>query len=322
MIRATNHANELVGKLDTVLFDMDGVLLDISKSIRLANSLAVSFYLREIVNMGTPDDLISSEDIERFKHAGGFNDDWDLTYALVLFYLVKRHENPETDARTLSVTGLTLGRYAFKVGERGGGLPAAEEFLLGKFMPRDKQAIERDYDKAKIRKVFQEVTMGDLCKRCYGFEPTLYTGRGLIYNDRVLLDHSLIPKGVELGMQTGRTYEEALLGMEFCDLVERIPEHFWMTKRDGFHKPDPGGLRTLAQRLETKRAGVYIGDTLDDLRTVRALNAQSVVPPFLIALVLTGPAGRGNLKLFEKNGADVIGDDVNEVLKWINEARQ
>lgn len=206
MIQPTNYANELAPKLDTILFDMDGVLLDISQSIRPLNSLAVAYYLREIVGLPAPDDLISTEDIERFKNAGGFNDDWDLTYALVLYYLVKRHESPETDAITLSVTGLTLGRYAHKVGERGGGVTAAEDFLLGKFMPRDRWQIDRDYDKPRIRRVFQEMFAGDLCQRMYGFEPTIYKGRGYVYNDKVLLDQSLIGDGLKLGMQTGRTY--------------------------------------------------------------------------------------------------------------------
>jgi HAD superfamily hydrolase (TIGR01548 family) len=322
MIQASNYANELVTKLDTIIFDMDGVLLDITESIRRVNSLSVAFYLREVMGIAAPDDLITSADIERFKNAGGFNDDWDLTYALVLYYLVKYHESPENDAVTLTVTGLTLARYAFKVGERGGGLVAAEEFLLGKFMPRDRGDIERQYNKTKIRKVFQELYGGDLTKRLYGFEPTIYTGRGYAYNDKVLLDQSLIPTDVKIAMQTGRTYEEAAIGVEFCELQERIPESHWITKRDGYHKPDPGGLRTLARKLDTTGAGIYIGDTLDDLRTVRALNESGKVAPFLIALVLTGPAGEANRKLFERNGADVIGDNVNEVLKWINEARQ
>ncbi|HEY3330126.1 MAG TPA: HAD family hydrolase [Capsulimonadaceae bacterium] len=322
MIQASNYANELAPKLDTIIFDMDGVLLDISQSIRRVNSLAVSFYLREIVGIPAPDDLLSSDDIERFKHAGGFNDDWDLTYALVLYYLVKHHENPETDAVTLSVTGLTLGRYAFKIGEKGGGVTVAEDYLLGNFMPRDRATVERDYSKPKIRQVFQELLGGDLCQRIYGIEPKYYTGRGLIYEDKVLLDKALIPDGFKLGMQTGRTYTEAEVGIEFCGLQETLPEETWITKRDGYHKPDPGGLRTLARRLGTETAGIYIGDTLDDLRTVRALNAKSKVAPFLIALVLTGPAGSANRKLFEKNGADIIGDNVNEVLAWINEARQ
>jgi HAD superfamily hydrolase (TIGR01548 family) len=321
MIQASNYARDLAPKLDTILFDMDGVLLDISQSIRRVNSLAVACYLREIVGLPAPDDLVTSQDIEKFKHTGGFNDDWDLTYALVLFYLVKRHENPETDAVTLSVTGLTLGRYAHKVGERGGGVAAAEDFLLGKFMPRDRWQIEREYEKSRIRRVFQEMLAGDLCQRMYGFEPATYKGLGFIYNDRLLLDRSLVADRFKLGMQTGRTYEEALIGMEFCSLTERIPERHWITKRDGFHKPDPGGLKALADRLDTTGAGIYIGDTLDDLRTVRALNALNVAPPFLIALVLTGPAGATNLKLFQKNGADLIAGDVNEVLTWINEAR-
>lgn len=313
------QARELRDQIDTVVFDMDGVLLDITQSIRVVNCLAVPFYLREVLGWQASDALLSTDDIERMKHAGGFNDDWDLTYALVLFYLVKRRMFPENDADTLSVIGQPLTRFTNKVAERGGGLVAAEEILLEHIPRLEVDRFLRDYDKPAIRQVFQELFAGEHCERLYGFVPAYYKGPGYVAKDLVLIDLEKIPKDKRIGILTGRTLEEAEIGCEVCQLAGVVEADACVTKANGFDKPDPGGLALLAKRLGTKSAGVYIGDTLDDLRTVRALNKMGGTAPFLSALVLTGPAGKKNEGLFKREGADIVAGDVNEVLDWINQ---
>ena len=49
MIYATPHAQAQRDALDAVIFDMDGVLLDITQSIRVVNCLAVPYYLRTVL---------------------------------------------------------------------------------------------------------------------------------------------------------------------------------------------------------------------------------------------------------------------------------
>lgn len=312
-------AQELREKIDTVVFDMDGVLIDIAESIRVVNRLAVPFYLREVLGWQASDELLTNEDIERMKHAGGFNDDWDLAYAVVLFYLVKRRMFPENDADTLSVIGQPITRFANKVSEKGGGLEAAEEILLEHIPRGEIDRFLRDYDKPAIRQVFQELFAGDACERLYGFAPKYYHGPGYAQNDRALIDLAKLPRDKKVGIVTGRTREEAEIGCELCELGDPIGADACITKANGFDKPDPGGLALLCARLGTKNAGIYIGDTLDDLRTVQALNKRGTTPPFLSALVLTGPAGKRNEGLFKREGADIVAADVNEVLDWVNQ---
>jgi HAD superfamily phosphatase len=317
----TPRAAEMKPLIDTVVFDMDGVLLDISGSIRVVNILAPAFYLREVLGWSASDEILTSADIEAYKHAGKFNDDWDLTYAITLLYLVKGVRDGSTDGDGLNKVSPTHVEFAGMLAARGGGPVVAEELLLS---PLPGENIDFDdvralYNKAEIKRVFQEMLAGDLCPRMYGFAAQLYHGRGYIYNDRCLLDHALLPHSKKIGMQTGRTYEEAVIGREFCQLEAILPDNLCVTKRDGFHKPEPGGLELLASRLGTSAGGIYIGDTLDDMRTVRNLNALGATPPFLAALVLTGPAGASNEALFRREGADLIAADVNEVLQWINE---
>ena len=316
MLHTTPHADQARATIDAVVFDMDGVMLDITGSIRVVNCLAVPFYLREIMGWPAADDLLTSADIELFKHAGGFNDDWDLTYALVLHYLVKGHEHPDDNPATLNVLPPKLARYAAQIKERGGWLRAAEAICFEGLSRQDQDEIEGQYQKKKIRQVFQELMAGEHCERLYGFPAEYYHGRGWINNDRVLLDLAKVPGDKKLAVQTGRTYEEALFGMEFTGMNRLIPETLVVTKRDGFHKPEPGGLARLAERLNFKNA-VYIGDTLDDLRTVRNFNALSSEVRFLSAQVLTGPAGAANEPLFRNAGADILADDVNTVLDWL-----
>ncbi len=305
-------------QIDAIIFDMDGVLLDISQSIRVVNCLAVPYYLRTVLGWPTPDDLLTSADIELFKNAGGFNDDWDLTYALVLHYVAKGRENPSAAPDTLNVLQPNLNRYAARIKERGGWLRAAEEIAFEHLTRDDRLAVETDYRKYLIKQIFQEMFAGEYCERLYGFKPTLYTGRGYINNDRPLLDLAKLPADKMLGVQTGRTLEEARIGLEFCGLSDRIPETHMVTKSDGFQKPQPSGLQKLAERMGFSHA-VYIGDALDDLRTVKNFNAAPGPVSLLSAQVLTGPAGKANEKLFRTSGADILASDVNEVLDWINE---
>lgn len=60
--------------LDAVFFDMDGVLVDVSRSYRRA--------IEETVDHFTGRD-IGPNTIQRYKNYGGFNDDWKLTHAII-----------------------------------------------------------------------------------------------------------------------------------------------------------------------------------------------------------------------------------------------
>ncbi|MBI3034279.1 histidinol-phosphate transaminase [Candidatus Woesearchaeota archaeon] len=57
-----------------VLFDMDGVLVDVSESYRLA--------IRNTAEFFTGQD-ISPDEIQKLKNKGGYNNDWDITAALI-----------------------------------------------------------------------------------------------------------------------------------------------------------------------------------------------------------------------------------------------
>lgn len=61
-------------ELKALFFDMDGVLVDVSRSYRRAIEETVEQFTGRRILPGT---------IQRYKNVGGFNDDWKLTHAII-----------------------------------------------------------------------------------------------------------------------------------------------------------------------------------------------------------------------------------------------
>lgn len=313
---------EQLRRLDTLIFDIDGVLIDFTASIRRVNVLSIPAYLRTLPNWTAPDDLLTSEDIERFKRAGGFNDDWDLTYAAVLLYLFKAARFESRDAAALHPLPPTIADYTDALARGGGWLAAAEAFVFAQATVPEGRAIRAGYDTDRIRRIFQEMYAGDLAPRLYGFTPVLNPGRGAVRDDRSLLDVARVPRDRTLAVLTGRTLAEARIGLEMVGLDRLIPlPAFGITKDDDFYKPEPWGMRALLTRLGARTA-LYIGDAPDDLRTVLRFRAlpEAAAITLLSAQALTGPAGPAAAPLFA--AADIVAPDVNTVLDLVTAAHR
>lgn len=61
-------------KYDGIIFDMDGVLVDVTKSYREAIRLTAGYFLRRNVTM---------DEVSRIKNQPDMNNDWEATYALI-----------------------------------------------------------------------------------------------------------------------------------------------------------------------------------------------------------------------------------------------
>ena len=73
--------------VDGVIFDCDGVLVDIRESYNRAIAITVSYILKALTNSEIPERPISDEVIYLFRKTGGFNNDWDTVYGTLMFIL-------------------------------------------------------------------------------------------------------------------------------------------------------------------------------------------------------------------------------------------
>jgi HAD superfamily hydrolase (TIGR01548 family) len=320
MIEVSEDAEAYRSQIDGLLFDMDGVLIDISQSIRVINNLAVTHYLRDVLGWEAPENLLTSSDIELFKNAGGFNDDIDLTCAIVLHYLAKENEHPGASLETLNVFQPNLGRYARRIKERGGGLKAAEQICVERLSSDDRIKILGAYRKPVIAQVYNELFGGDECEDLYGYPRKYYFGPGYWEQDKGIIDPEKLKRisaDFKLGLLTGRTTAETKLGLKVAQIDTIIGMDSVATSGTHAKKPDPRGLRALVDRLVIK-AGIYVGDTVDDLQTVLNYRKQYPDAPHMLgALVLSGPMGEANAKKYRKSLADIVASDVNEILRWV-----
>ncbi|SDZ93727.1 haloacid dehalogenase superfamily, subfamily IA hydrolase, TIGR01548 [Haloplanus vescus] len=276
--------------VDAVVLDIDGVLVDVADSYRRAIVESV-----DRVYGQTVDDAA----VQQFKNAGGFNNDWELTYAAALFVLAR---DAGYDADVTAFTD--------DIATRGGGLDAAETVV------RDAgyDAVFDRWDTDRLRDVFQALYLGsDLYRELEGGDPPVET-QGYIHDEPVLADRETIADLTDrfaVGVLTGRPAAEATIALSRVELS--VPDAHRFTMDDWAEgKPHPRALVTLADRLDADRVA-FAGDTLDDVRT--AVNAAEADDRTFhgIGVLTGGLSGESGRRAFEDAGAAAVVDSVNDL---------
>jgi HAD superfamily hydrolase (TIGR01548 family) len=280
---------------EAVVLDVDGVLVDVADSYRRAVVESV-----EHVHSNS----IRREDVQEFKNAGGFNNDWELTDAAALFVLARR-EGFDGD----------VGEFTDRIATRGGGLDAAEA-VVETVLDRDAAARVREkWRPDRLRAVFQQLYLGtELYRDLENADPDLDVP-GYVHDEPIIVDPETIAaltEGFPVGVLTGRPAAEAEIALSRVGL--EIPDEHRFTMDDWAEgKPHPRALVTLARHFESRET-VFVGDTLDDIRTAR--NAAETDPDReyrAVGVRTGGLTGIEGTKRFEAAGADAVCGSVNDL---------
>ena len=280
-------------RVDAVVLDVDGVLVDVSGSYRRAIVETVERLHGE---------RLSDDDVQAFKNAGGFNDDWELSDATSLFVLAREA------GMALDVEGFTE-----RVHEAGGGLDAARS-VVREELGEGANAVEAAWDPARVREVFQALYLGaDLYRELEGGEPP-FEAPGYVHDEPVLVEPATVEaltSRFRVGVLTGRPAAEADIALERVGLA--VPPEHRVTMDDAAPgKPSPAGLLHLADALDAD-AVAFVGDTLDDVRTARAAAAVDERPFFGVGVLTGGLTGEDGRRRYREAGADAIVESVNDL---------
>jgi HAD superfamily hydrolase (TIGR01548 family) len=280
--------------VDAVVLDVDGVLVDVADSYRRAVVESVDHVYG---------DTLPREDIQRFKEAGGFNNDWDVTYAVAL-YILARREGMEC----------SVEQFTDAIEGTGGGLPAARTVVGEELTPADRERVLARWDRDRLRDVFQQLYLGsDLYRDLEGGEPDLATP-GYIYDELVLVNPGTVRNlcgRFDVGVLTGRPAAEAEIALERAGLDVPNDRRFTMDDWSA-SKPDPGALVTLAKRSGAARVA-FAGDTLDDVRTAVNAGRADERTYYGIGMLTGGLTGEAGREKFESAGAAAVVDSVNDL---------
>ncbi|MDG5778094.1 TIGR01548 family HAD-type hydrolase [Haloarculaceae archaeon H-GB2-1] len=281
--------------VEAVVLDIDGVLVDVANSYRRAIVESVDRVYGQ---------TIEYEAIQQFKDAGGFNNDWELTYAAALYVLASQEG-----------LGLDVEQFTNRIAATGAGLSAAENVVANALDPHNRERVRDAWNRDRLRAVFQQLYLGSETYREFeGEEPELDVS-GFINDEPILVDPETIDELTDrypVGVVTGRPAQEADIALERVGLDVADEHRFTMDDwEEG--KPHPHALTTLAERFDAD-AVAFAGDTLDDVRT--AVNASDADPDreyYGIGVLTGGLTGEEGRTKYDRAGASAVVDSVNDL---------
>lgn len=100
-----NRINEL-RRISSIVFDCDGVLIDVAESYNRAVAETCSYITEAFTGIRLPRRLINEDIVFAFKSTGGFNNDWDLTYAIIMYILSRLSEDKLTKLNEIAEASL------------------------------------------------------------------------------------------------------------------------------------------------------------------------------------------------------------------------
>ena len=271
-----------------LVFDMDGVLLDTSRSFTRGVLLSAAACAPP---PGLQGDWTEAQ-VERLRICGGFNNDWDAATALALLG-AGTDPGPGWDAVCVEVEC------------RGAGVPAAQE-MTGQ--------AKWEEARSAVVPIFQALYAGPKSMEVYGVEPTCEHG---LYEDEIPLvtADEIETAGLPFGIFTGRTRGEVALGLDRLGFDVPVDRLVCDTERR-FRKPLPDGLLALANALGGGTL-LHVGDGVDD--QLAAANARLAGLDVRFAGV--APPGSEREERFLAKGAAVVRPSLREVLEELRRSR-
>ncbi|MHB9288613.1 TIGR01548 family HAD-type hydrolase [Halobacteriales archaeon Cl-PHB] len=285
--------------VDAVVLDVDGVLVDVADSYRRAITESLDTVYAE---------TIDRDDVQQFKDAGGFNNDWELTYAAGLYLLARR-----------AGMELSLSQFTNAIEGMGGGLAAARTVVGEELTPADREQVMAEWDRDRLRDVFQQLYLGpELYREFEGGDPDLDV-EGFIHDEPIVVESATIDALQDrfgVGVLTGRPSAEAVIALERAGL--EIPAAHRFTMDDWTAgKPDPAALVELADRLGADSLA-FVGDTLDDVRTANNAQAEDPREFYGIGVLTGGLTGDHGRKKYQQVGADAVLESVNDLPDFLD----
>lgn len=338
----------MASKLPRVLiWDVDGVIVSVGDSYRRAIVDTVQCYFSDLIGLNLDKKMVEIADTQKFKMAGKFNNDWELTYAIILSYITKMMgkqdltkiglELPDRSFRQKIIKLQNLGKNYDKskmnidldsltkrIKEKGGGLEKTKEVLHEEFGQNLETALKFFFPEM-IKGVFQELYLGgDLYREKYRKYTDFIFAPGFIRDEKLIVKEATMDKLSNeyiLGIATGREHFEVKFTLKQHNLDKFFPAEFIVTSEDiSIPKPAPNQLLECMRRLSERynflgeEKAAYIGDSIDDIVAAKKAEFYSIG-----CLSAAGNEQQKELlrKEFERLGCDLILEDANELLDYM-----
>jgi len=305
---------DLLDKIDTIIFDCDGVLIDITKSYDLAIIKTTQYVLQ---NYSKINDSINVDFkiIDGFKSTGGFNDEVDLTYAAILSLITaKKLEKDPTE-------------FIFNVikNSDSNGIISVEKYLESQTdisEIKNQLSYPGTHHDNLLYQIFDQLFYGPELYKTLFDKNSKFSEPGLIEQDDVILDNSLLELlekkfNSKIAMVTGRGKESVSYSLKYLlrkfDLKNSV---FLEDESRELAKPNPKPLLDSIKGMNGTST-LYVGDSMEDFLMAKRVTDMGNKTTFC-GIIGTSKNPQEKLELFEKNEAVLVLDSIHLLPKVLN----
>ncbi len=343
--------------MELLIFDMDGVLIDVSKSYREAIQRTVRIYLETCLGFErTGREWVTNEEISLFKSAGGFNNDWDLTSGF-LHYLLSVSRIPHLQRRktfssireiidylkrksSISHGNLPIGikrghllPFLEKVRKEGGGLKGIHRLLGNSWEGWVYRSGDLDRENL-VKRIFEEIYLGEQFTPYHHLPHLFYNGKGLYLREKILIPKKILAtlrKKFRMGIASGRPRFEAELALKRFGLH---PYFESVVTLDECEEEENRFFRSTGKRVKCSKPNPYsILKTIEEIGiphsrcgyvgdAVDDMQAAGAIKKDLSMLAIGFIGGHRNKKAARESllraGADLVIQNPRELLRLVS----
>ena len=314
-IFTSNEIVQKISKLDSIIFDCDGVLVDIRKSYDSAINKTISAIMKDLFG-DEIGNILTSKTHFGLKAAGGFNDEVAIVYAVVMTLVASKKS--KTNFEKLIVDVINNANES--------GINSIDDYFSNQNIDLSEIKSKLDYENSRkisyIHRIFNQLFYGPLLYKEIFDETSQFSQDPLIDLDDVVLDENLMCKlknrfGTKISTVTGRgNFAFSYSLKNFLNDFDMKNSVFLEDRPLDLAKPNPKSLIESISGIDSK-CSLYIGDSMEDLMMVEKCKELGYDVSFC---GIYGSSDEPKLKyeLFRKNNASFILESIQELPKALN----
>ena len=304
-----------IQKFDSIIFDCDGVLVDIRNSYDHAINKTISAIMNELFD-DKISNIVTSKILYDLKSVGGFNDEVAVVYAVIMTLVASKKSKIEFEKLIIDVID----------NANESGINSIDNYFINQNMDLTEIKSKLDYENSRkisyIHRIFNQLFYGPVLYEEIFNEKSQFTERPLIDLDNIVLDDNLMYKlktrfGTKISTVTGRRNFAFSYSMKnFLDNFDMKNSIFLEDRPMNLAKPNPESLIESISGINSK-CSLYIGDSMEDLMMVEKCKEHGYDVSFC---GIYGSSDEPELKyeLFQKNKASFILKSIQELPKALN----
>ena len=314
-IFTSNEIVQKISKLDSIIFDCDGVLVDIRKSYDSAINKTISAIMKDLFG-DEIGNILTSKTHFGLKAAGGFNDEVAIVYAVVMTLVASKKS--KTNFEKLIVDVINNANES--------GINSIDDYFSNQNIDLSEIKSKLDYENSRkisyIHRIFNQLFYGPLLYKEIFDETSQFSQDPLIDLDDVVLDENLMYKlknrfGTKISTVTGRgNFAFSYSLKNFLNDFDMKHSVFLEDRPLDLAKPNPKSLIESISGIDSK-CSLYIGDSMEDLMMVEKCKELGYDVSFC---GIYGSSDEPELKyeLFRKKNASFILESIQELPKALN----